>query len=109
MIEFDPGPPLAFAELFAQAPDYAPYKEHFWYDWGPVFYRGRLDDSAHVLCVASDPGPTERVHRRGDPPRGAHALAAPAGRDRAGPHAARRTDAGGRDPGARAARRHGTT
>src|SRR6266487_16920 len=64
MIEFDPGPPLAFAELFAQAPDYAPYKEHFWYDWGPVFYRGRLDDSAHVLCVASDPGATERVAGR---------------------------------------------
>ncbi len=64
MIEFDPGPPPAFAELFAQAPDYAPYKEHFWYDWGPVFYRGRLDDNARVLCIASDPGPTERVALR---------------------------------------------
>ena len=64
MIEFDPGPPSAFAELFAQAPDYAPYKEHFWYDWGPVFYRGRLDDSARVLCIASDPGPTERIALR---------------------------------------------
>jgi uracil-DNA glycosylase len=26
-----------------------------------VFYRGRLDRSARVLCVASDPGPTERI------------------------------------------------
>lgn len=42
-------------------PDYAPFKEHFWYDWGPVFYRGRLDGTARVLCIASDPGATERV------------------------------------------------
>ena len=64
MIEFDPGPPPEFAELFAQAPDYGPYKHHFWYDWGPIFYRGRLDGSARVLCIASDPGPTERVAMR---------------------------------------------
>ncbi len=64
MIEFDPGPPPAIAVLFSQAPDYAPYKKLFWYDWGPVFYRGRLDGSARVLCVASDPGPTERVAAR---------------------------------------------
>src|SRR4029078_4769288 len=30
-------------------------------DWCPVLYRGRLDGSARLLCVASDPGPTERV------------------------------------------------
>jgi uracil-DNA glycosylase len=42
-------------------PDYAPFKQFFWYDWGPVFYRGRLDGSARVLCIASDPGPTERL------------------------------------------------
>jgi hypothetical protein len=64
MTEFDPGPPPEFAEIFARVPDYAPFKEHFWYDWGPVFYRGRLDGSARVLCVASDPGPTERVAMR---------------------------------------------
>jgi hypothetical protein len=29
-----------------------------------VFYRGRLDGSARVLCVASDPGPTERLAGR---------------------------------------------
>jgi uracil-DNA glycosylase len=61
MVEFDPGPPQAFAEIFARVPDYGAFKEFFWYDWGPVFYRGRLDGSARVLCVASDPGPTERV------------------------------------------------
>ena len=26
-----------------------------------MFYRGRLDRSAHVLGIASDPGPTERI------------------------------------------------
>src|SRR3712207_7598637 len=54
-----------YTTLFrSRVPDYAPFKEHFWYDWGPVFYRGRLDGSARVLCVASDPGPTERVAMR---------------------------------------------
>src|SRR5581483_1139215 len=28
------------------------------------FYRGRLDGSAKVICVASDPGPTERIAGR---------------------------------------------
>src|SRR6476646_2483068 len=61
MIEFDPGPPPAFADIFSRLPDYAPFKDAFWYDWGTVLYRGRLDGSARLLCVASDPGPTERV------------------------------------------------
>jgi hypothetical protein len=60
-IEFDPGPPDLFAQHFAAMPDYAQFKEFFWYDWGPVFYRGRLDGSARVLCIASDPGATERL------------------------------------------------
>jgi uracil-DNA glycosylase len=64
MQEFDPGPPQKFAEIFSRIPDYSPYKDHFWYDWGPVFYRGRLDGSARLLCVASDPGPTERIAMR---------------------------------------------
>ena len=29
--------------------DYGPFRQHFWYDWGPIFYRGRLDGSAR--CV----------------------------------------------------------
>lgn len=64
MIEFDPGPPHDFAQLFADVPDYSEHKDIFWYDWGPVFYRGRLDGTARVLCIASDPGPTERVASR---------------------------------------------
>jgi uracil-DNA glycosylase len=64
MGEFDPGPPQPFHDLFDHAPDYGPVRQHFWFDWGPVFYRGRLDGTARVLCVASDPGPTERVAGR---------------------------------------------
>ncbi len=64
MIEFDSGPPQAIATLLAAVPDYGNLKKHFWYDWGPVFYRGRLDGSARVICVASDPGPTECLVRR---------------------------------------------
>lgn len=60
-VEFDPGPPIDFARHFAAMPDYAAFKDFFWYDWGPVFYRGRLDGSARVLCIASDPGATERI------------------------------------------------
>src|SRR5215217_6021153 len=64
MMEFDAGPPREFAEVFTRLPNCEPYREHFWYDWGPIFYRGRLDGSARVLCVASDSGPTERVAMR---------------------------------------------
>ena len=64
MIEFDKGPTQPFAKLFAACPDYGTLKQHFWYDWGPIFYRGRLDGSAKVLCIASDPGATERIAGR---------------------------------------------
>jgi hypothetical protein len=60
---FDRGPPQAVAKICARCP--APAKpKAFWTVWGPVFYRGRLDGSARVLCIASDPGPTERVANR---------------------------------------------
>ncbi len=64
MNEFDHGPTLDFAEHFARVFDYTPFKEDFWYDWGPIFYRGRLDGTARVLCIASDPGATERIALR---------------------------------------------
>ena len=60
MVEFDPGPPSAVADHLAAAPGYAEHRDLFWYDWGPIYYRGRLDGSARLLCIASDPGPTER-------------------------------------------------
>jgi uracil-DNA glycosylase len=61
MSEFDPGPPAAIARHLAKVPSYAPQRDLFWYDWGPVFYRGRMNGSARVLGIASDPGPTERI------------------------------------------------
>ncbi len=61
MLEFDSGPPIKFARIFERVPSYAAFKDLFWYDWGPVFYRGRLNGSARLLCIASDPGPTERL------------------------------------------------
>jgi 5-methylthioadenosine/S-adenosylhomocysteine deaminase len=63
MSAFDKGPPAAFARHFAAVPD-PMHKERFWFDWGPVYYRGRLDGSARVLCIGSDPGATERIANR---------------------------------------------
>jgi uracil-DNA glycosylase len=64
MVEFDPGPPQPLAQHLAGMPSYASRRDFFWYDWGPVFYRGRLDGSARLLGIASDPGPTERIANR---------------------------------------------
>jgi uracil-DNA glycosylase len=64
MLQFDKGPTDAFAQHFASLPDHSSIKQNFWFDWGPVFYRGRLDGTARVICVASDPGPTERIGGR---------------------------------------------
>ena len=63
-LEYDPGPPSEFFEHFKKMPSYEPFKEYFWIDWGPIFYRGRLDGTAKVLCIASDPGPAERIAGR---------------------------------------------
>src|SRR4051812_45426282 len=59
--EFDPGPPPSLASLFADCPPPTAFQEYFWFVWGPVFYRGRLDGSARLLAIASDPGATERL------------------------------------------------
>ena len=64
MADHDPGPPAAVARHLAAVPAYGADAELFWYDWGPIFYRGRLNRSARLLCIASDPGPTERIAGR---------------------------------------------
>jgi hypothetical protein len=62
VVSFDKGPPAALAKHFAALPELPPEaRSKFWYDWGPVFYRGRLTGKVRVLGIASDPGPTERV------------------------------------------------
>ncbi len=72
MIDFDPGGPRPVRVRQGPAGRPRPALRHaaagpcehrdlFWYDWGPVFYRGRLNGTAKVLGIASDPGPTERL------------------------------------------------
>lgn len=62
MAGFDKGPPSAVADHFARLPAIPEeFRGFFWYDWGPVFYRGRLSGNAKFLGIASDPGPTERI------------------------------------------------
>jgi len=62
MVDHDPGPPAELALHFAALPEQrAEVRDLFWYDWGPVFYRGRLGGTARLLGIASDPGPTERI------------------------------------------------
>lgn len=52
MIDFDPGPPAALARHFAAVPDDAPKRcSLFWYDRGPMFYRGRLNGT-HGFSVS---------------------------------------------------------
>lgn len=62
---FDKGPPAELARHFAAVPGYlsatSDHRDLFWWDWGPVFYRGRLNKTAKVIGIASDPGPTERL------------------------------------------------
>lgn len=62
-MEWDPGPPTAFANHFENRPAYAP-KTRFHMAWGPIFYRGRLDGSAKVIVIGQDPAATEDVARR---------------------------------------------
>lgn len=64
---FDAGPSPEWDEFFAAAPlDY--YKEHpasrFRLDFGPVFYRGRLDGSGRVIVVGQDPSTNEILGHR---------------------------------------------
>lgn len=62
MSQSDPGPAGALKTFMDATPDYRAEvgdATTFWYAFGPVLYRGRLDGSARVLCIASDPGPSE--------------------------------------------------
>jgi len=62
MQQSDPEPTGKMKDVMAATPDYLSEvgdPSAFWYAFGPVFYRGRLDGSARVLGIASDPGPSE--------------------------------------------------
>jgi hypothetical protein len=62
MAQSDDGPAGPLKAVMDATPDYHAAvgdDETFWYAFGHVFYRGRLDGSAKVLGIASDPGPAE--------------------------------------------------
>jgi uracil-DNA glycosylase len=65
---FDPGPPHDWENFFDRAPlDHYlnhPKKNRFRLDFGPVFYRGRLDGTARVVLVGQDPSHNEIVGHR---------------------------------------------
>lgn len=63
---FDPGPDHAWEAFFAGAPlgDYQQHPDRFRLDFGPVYYRGRLDGTARVLVVGQDPSHNEIVGHR---------------------------------------------
>ncbi|MEM7537049.1 MAG: uracil-DNA glycosylase family protein [Chloroflexota bacterium] len=67
LLRHDPGPSVAWSQFFAEAPiDH--YVNHpagrFRLDFGPVYYRGRLDGSARVLIVGQDPSTNELLAHR---------------------------------------------
>jgi hypothetical protein len=62
LAQSDAGPTGAAKAVMDATPDYHAEvgdETTFWYAFGNVLYRGRLDGSARVLCIASDPGPSE--------------------------------------------------
>lgn len=65
-IEFDPGPSSEpFAKLCREYPGPSVYPPaDFRIEWGPVFYRGRLDGTARVLVIGQDPAEHEAIGRR---------------------------------------------
>jgi len=64
---FDSGPPNSWRSVFDQAP-LAHYVNHpkkrFRFQFGPVYYRGRLDGTARVLIVGQDPSTNEILAQR---------------------------------------------
>jgi hypothetical protein len=65
-IGHDPGPDVEWSALFASAPlaTYQAHPREFRLDFGPVYYRGRLDGTARVLVVGQDPAANELVGHR---------------------------------------------
>lgn len=66
-LDHDPGPSPEWQVFFAQAP-VQHYVSHpagrFRLDFGPVYYRGRLDGTARLLVVGQDPSTNEILGHR---------------------------------------------
>jgi hypothetical protein len=65
-IDHDPGPDVGWTGFFATAPlaTYQAHPSEFRLDFGPVYYRGRLDGTARVLIIGQDPAANELVGHR---------------------------------------------
>lgn len=65
-IDHDPGPDADWSAFFTGAPlaIYQAHPEDFRLQFGPVYYRGRLDGTARVLVVGQDPAANELVGHR---------------------------------------------
>jgi hypothetical protein len=66
-VKFDPGPGLDWENFFDRAPlDYYVNHPGGWFrlDFGPVYYRGRLDGSARIIVVGQDPSTNEILGHR---------------------------------------------
>ena len=56
---------MSVQPLFENYPNESVYPSRdFRVEWGPVFYRGRLDGSARVLVIGQDPAQHETITRR---------------------------------------------
>jgi 5-methylthioadenosine/S-adenosylhomocysteine deaminase len=54
-----------FKTLAVNYPDETVYpSSDFRTEWGPIFHRGRLDSSAHLLIIGQDPAASETIVRR---------------------------------------------
>ena len=63
---FDAGPATAVLRaLVDAAPGVGVYPvDDFRVEWGPIFHRGRLDNSARILVIGQDPAQHEAIARR---------------------------------------------
>ena len=62
----DPGPSIEWTRFFEKAPltAYQAEPTEFRLDFGPVYYRGRLDGTARVIVLGQDPAANELVANR---------------------------------------------
>lgn len=63
--DYDPGPPPDWADFFKSAPNYmSKWTHRIRWEFGPIFYRGRLDGTARVIVIGQDPSTDEAIARR---------------------------------------------
>ncbi len=62
---YDPGPPPDWTDFFESVPNYmSHWPKRIRWEFGPIFYRGRLDGTARVIVIGQDPSTDEALARR---------------------------------------------